>query len=56
MSKEAYNREYKDATRVVVYVKPDVKATLAQAALDKGVSLSELCNPKLEELANELKS
>jgi len=39
---------------VVVYVKPEVKATLAQEATDRGISLSELCNPSLEELTNAI--
>lgn len=56
MSKDAYNKIYKDQTRVVVYAKPETKAILAQAALDQGISLSELCNPKLEELADDIKS
>lgn len=53
MAKDEYNRLYKDETRVVVYASPDVKAFLAQTALDKGQSLSEFCKPKLEELAKE---
>lgn len=53
--KSAYNRVYKDEKRVVVYVSSEVKEALGQAALDKGISLSELCRPTLEELANAAK-
>jgi predicted HicB family RNase H-like nuclease len=53
-NKSKYNKLYKDQSRVVVYVKPEVKATLAQEATDRGISLSELCNPSLEELTNAI--
>lgn len=53
MSKEEYNKLYKDETRVVIYAPPEVKAHLAQTAIDKGISLSELCKPAIEELATQ---
>lgn len=53
--KSIYNRVYKDEKRVVIYVSSEVKETLGQAAIDKGVSLSEFCRPALEGLANGLK-
>lgn len=54
INKDKYNKLYKDQSRVVVYVQPEVKATLAQEATDRGISLSELCNPSLEELASAI--
>lgn len=52
--KKEYNKLHKDATRVVVYTKPTTKSGLAQHAVDKGMSLSALCEPKMEELLDEL--
>lgn len=54
VNKTEYNRIYKDQTRIVVYVTPEVKGILAQEALDKGRSLSSICEPKLKEMANAI--
>ena len=54
MSKKEYNKLHKDATRIVIYAKPATKSGLAQHAVDKGVSLSALCVPKMEELLDTL--
>lgn len=56
MSKSDYNKIYKDHTRIVVYSDPEDKSYLAQYALDNGISLSTLVEPKIKELVNELKS
>ena len=50
-----YQKLYKDAKRIVVYADPKDKAILAQHALDKGLSLSELCEPVLRKLARGIK-
>ncbi len=52
--KAEYNKLYKDATRIVTYVKPEVKTILAQRAIDEGISLSALTEPTLEAMANDV--
>lgn len=54
--KNAYNKIYKDERRIVVYTKDaDTKRKLAQYALDNNMSLSELVEPKLKELADAIR-
>lgn len=51
-----YQKAYKDQKRVVVYVEPWVKATLAEHATANGTSISAILNPAIRKVANGIKS